>query len=62
MKGLSLHWFVDLFTQVRTGDVKGRFDRSIMLAVMVTVHHRGGLVPGRPRVPPPLRGDSVVFY
>ena len=24
MKGLSLHWFVDLFTQVRTGDVKGR--------------------------------------
>ena len=23
MKGLSLHWFVDLFTQVRTGDVKG---------------------------------------
>ena len=23
MKGFSLHWFVDLFTQVRTGDVKG---------------------------------------
>ena len=22
-EGLSLHWFVDLFTQVRTGDVKG---------------------------------------
>ena len=29
MKGLSLHWFVDLFTQVRTGDVKGAFGRSI---------------------------------
>jgi putative spermidine/putrescine transport system permease protein len=23
MKGHSLHWFIDLFTQVRTGDVKG---------------------------------------
>jgi len=32
-----LHWFVDLFTQVRTGDVKGSFDRSIKLAVLVTV-------------------------
>src|ERR1700685_1109555 len=35
MKGLSLHWFVDLFTQVRTGDVKGAFDRSIKLAILV---------------------------
>ena len=37
MKGLSLHWFVDLFTQVRTGDVKGAFNRSIKLAIVVTV-------------------------
>jgi putative spermidine/putrescine transport system permease protein len=37
MKGLSMHWFVDLFTQVRTGDVKGAFDRSIKLAVLVTI-------------------------
>ena len=37
MKGLSLHWFIDLFTQVRTGDVAGAFDRSIKLAVLVTV-------------------------
>src|ERR1700682_1662770 len=37
MKGLSLHWFVDLFTQVRTGDVKGSFERSIKLAAIVTV-------------------------
>jgi putative spermidine/putrescine transport system permease protein len=36
MKGLSLHWFVDLFTQVRTGDVKGGFERSIVLAAIVT--------------------------
>src|ERR1700727_2267588 len=37
MKGLSLHWFVDLFTQGRTGDVKGAFDRSIKLAILVTI-------------------------
>ncbi|WP_022719834.1 ABC transporter permease [Rhodopseudomonas sp. B29] len=37
MKGHSLHWFVDLFTQARTGDVKGSFDRSIKLALIVTV-------------------------
>lgn len=37
MKGLSTHWFVDLFTQVRTGDVRGSFDRSIRLAALVTV-------------------------
>jgi len=37
MKGLSLHWFIDLFTQVRTGDVQGAFERSIKLAVLVTV-------------------------
>ena len=37
MKGLSLHWFVDLFTQVRTGDVEGAFGRSIKLAILVTV-------------------------
>jgi putative spermidine/putrescine transport system permease protein len=37
MKGLSLHWFIDLFTQVRTGDVAGAFDRSIKLAILVTI-------------------------
>jgi putative spermidine/putrescine transport system permease protein len=37
MRGLSLHWFVDLFTQARTGDVAGAFDRSIKLAILVTI-------------------------
>ena len=37
MKGRSLHWFVDLFTQVRTGDVAGAFSRSIRLAILVTI-------------------------
>ena len=28
MRGLGLHWFVDLFTQVRTGDVARRHSRA----------------------------------
>lgn len=62
MKGTSLHWFVDLFTQVRTGDVKGSFDRSIKLAALVTVitvvvSFMAGLAFRRRFV-----GDSIVFY
>lgn len=62
MKGLSLHWFIDLFTQVRTGDVKGSFERSIRLAAMVTVitvvvSFLAGMAFRRR-----FRGDGVVFY
>ena len=62
MRGTSLHWFVDLFTQVRTGDVKGSFSRSIRLAVVVTIitvviSFMSGLA-FRKR----FTGDSVVFY
>lgn len=62
MKGFSLHWFVDLFTQVRTGDVKGSFQRSIMLAALVTVltvviSYMAGMAFRRR-----FRGDGVVFY
>jgi putative spermidine/putrescine transport system permease protein len=62
MKGLSVHWFVDLFTQVRTGDVKGSFERSIKLAVIVTVitvvvSFLAGMAFRRR-----FRGDSIVFY
>lgn len=62
MKGFSLHWFEDLFTQVRTGDVKGSFDRSIRLAVLVTVitvvvSFMAGLAFRRR-----FAGDTIVFY
>jgi putative spermidine/putrescine transport system permease protein len=62
MKGRSLHWFVDLFTQVRTGDVKGSFDRSIRLAVVVTaitvaVSFLAGLAFRRR-----FWGDTLIFY
>ncbi|MBS0518622.1 MAG: ABC transporter permease [Proteobacteria bacterium] len=62
MKGQSLHWFVDLFTQVRTGDVKGAFGRSIKLAALVTVltvvfSFLAGWA-FRRRFP----GDTILFY
>ena len=62
MKGRSLHWFIDLFTQVRTGDVKGSFDRSIKLAVIVTIitvviSFLAGIGFRRR-----FKGDSIVFY
>lgn len=62
MKGHSLHWFVELFTQVRTGDVMGSFDRSIKLAGLVTVitvvfSFLAGLGFRRR-----FAGDAVVFY
>jgi putative spermidine/putrescine transport system permease protein len=37
MKGVSLHWFVALFEQERTGDFAGSFLRAISLAVIVLV-------------------------
>lgn len=62
VKGFSLHWFNDLFTQVRTGDVKGGFSRSIQLAIVVTVitvvvSFLAGLAFRRR-----FWGDTAIFY
>jgi len=62
MKGLSLHWFVDLFTQVRTGDVKGGFERSIVLALVVTVLTVVGSFLAGLAFRRRFRCDGVVFY
>ncbi len=35
MRGTSLHWFVALFEQQRTGDFAGAFTRSMLLAIVV---------------------------
>ena len=37
MRGASLHWFVALFSQQRTGDFAGAFTRSMCLAAIVVV-------------------------
>jgi putative spermidine/putrescine transport system permease protein len=62
MKGLSLHWFIDLFTQVRTGDVKGGFERSISLAIIVTILTVVGSFLAGLAFRQRFKGDGVVFY
>jgi putative spermidine/putrescine transport system permease protein len=62
MKGLSVHWFIDLFTQVRTGDVKGGFERSIVLALLVTVLTVVGSFMAGLAFRQRFKGDGVVFY
>lgn len=37
MRGMSLHWFHQLFQQQAVGDIWGSFARSFVLALMVTV-------------------------
>src|SRR5262245_39205579 len=62
MQGYSLHWFVALFEQQRTGDFAGAFTRSIALAlavllVTVAMSVLAGLA-FRRRFP----GSTFVFY
>lgn len=62
MRGVSLHWFRDLFEQQAVGDIWGSFRRSLVLglAVMVTtvvVSVMGGLAFRRR-----FAGSTILFY
>ncbi|WP_319529878.1 ABC transporter permease [uncultured Cohaesibacter sp.] len=62
MRGVSLHWFRDLFEEQAVGDIWGSFARSLVLGLMVmattvVVSVMGGLA-FRKRFP----GSSVIFY
>ncbi|TYC63324.1 ABC transporter permease [Rhodobacterales bacterium] len=62
MRGVSLHWFHDLFQQQAVGDIWGSFARSLVLGLMVmvttvVVSVMGGLA-FRKRFP----GSGVIFY
>jgi putative spermidine/putrescine transport system permease protein len=62
MQGTSLHWFVALFGQQRTGDFAGAFARSIVLAIIVllltvSISVLAGLAFRRK-----FRGSTFVFY
>jgi putative spermidine/putrescine transport system permease protein len=62
MRGFSLYWFQELFMQSRAGDVSGSFQRSIILAVLITVitvvfSFMAGLAFRRR-----FWGDTFVFY
>ncbi len=57
----SLYWFDQLFSQAQTGDIKGAFNRSIWLAILVTVltiviSFLSGLAFRRK-----FRGDTAIF-
>jgi len=62
MRGVSLHWFRDLFEQQAVGDIWGSFRRSFILGLMVmvvtvVVSVMGGLA-FRHKFP----GSNVLFY
>jgi putative spermidine/putrescine transport system permease protein len=62
MRGVSLHWFRELFEEQAVGDIWGSFSRSLTLGLMVmvttvTVSVMGGLA-FRKHFP----GSSVIFY
>lgn len=62
MRGVSLHWFHELFQQQAVGDIWGSFARSFVLGLMVmvttvVVSVMGGLA-FRKRFP----GSGLVFY
>ncbi|MBO6756730.1 MAG: ABC transporter permease [Roseibium sp.] len=62
MRGVSVHWFADLFEQQAVGDIWGSFSRSLVLGLMVmvttvVVSVMGGLA-FRKRFP----GSGIVFY
>jgi len=62
MRGVSMHWFYDLFAQQAVGDIWGSFRRSIVLGFMVmvttiVVSVMGGLA-FRKKFP----GSTILFY
>ena len=62
MRGVSLHWFYDLFEQQAVGDIWGSFRRSFALGLMVmvvtvVVSVMGGLA-FRQKFP----GSNILFY
>jgi putative spermidine/putrescine transport system permease protein len=62
MRGVSLHWFADLFESSRYGDLGGAFGRSIILGLLamlitVTMSFFAGLGFRRR-----FRGSGVLFY
>lgn len=62
LRGVSLHWFADLFASSRYGDLGGAFTRSIILGLLamiitVTVSFFAGLGFRRK-----FRGSGVLFY
>lgn len=62
MRGVSLHWFRDLFEQQAVGDIWGSFSRSLTLGLMVMVTTVVVSVMGGLAFRKRFRGSTVLFY
>ena len=62
MRGVSFHWFRDLFEQQAVGDIWGSFRRSFALGLMVMVTTVVVSVMGGLAFRERFRGSTVLFY
>lgn len=62
MRGVSLHWFRDLFQEQAVGDIWGAFGRSILLGLMVMVTTIVVSVMGGLAFRKRFKGATVLFY
>lgn len=62
MRGVSLHWFRDLFQEQAVGDIWGAFRRSLVLGLMVMVTTVVVSVMGGLAFRKRFGGSSVLFY
>ncbi|MFK7765007.1 MAG: ABC transporter permease [Roseobacter sp.] len=62
MRGVSLHWFRDLFEQQAVGDIWGSFRRSFVLGLMVMITTVVVSVMGGLAFRKRFRGSSILFY
>jgi len=62
MRGVSLHWFYDLFQEQAVGDIWGAFRRSLALGLMVMVTTVVVSVMGGLAFRKRFAGSAVLFY
>ncbi|MBU0645655.1 MAG: ABC transporter permease [Alphaproteobacteria bacterium] len=62
MRGLSLHWFRDLFEQQAVGDIWGAFRRSLALGLMVMVTTVVVSIMGGFAFRKRFYGSGILFY
>ena len=62
MRGVSLHWFADLFQQQAVGDIWGAFRRSLALGLMVMVATVVISVMAGLAFRKRFKGSGVLFY
>ena len=62
MRGVSLHWFRDLFEQQAVGDIWGSFRRSFVLGLLVMVTTVIVSVMGGLAFRKRFKGSTILFY